>query len=56
MINITKCFKCKKTVCSTPIKDLCEFFWFDGLCLCESCVEEIIDEWFEMYDPPNDKA
>ena len=45
--EISICFKCKSSPFTLPPKDLCQFYWFGGLCLCGSCLEVIVDEWFE---------
>lgn len=47
MIVESVCFKCKSSVLTMPIKDLANFYWFGGLCLCGNCLERIVDDWFE---------
>ena len=47
MIQISKCYKCKKTVHDTPIGELEDFYFVMGICLYTKCLEEIVEDYLE---------
>ena len=58
MIIKSKCFKCKKTPRTTKISELTFYYTFNSICLCETCLEVIVNDWLdqELDDDINDNA